>query len=107
MKTQLSQGERLRRVISQREFPTSRLSADLRASATSYARRRASVNRAEQTTATRAAHTPAGLGLSASYQAAGPVVDDQAEAALGIATQQRALVSDRSARRRRRDVRGR
>ena len=42
MKTPMSEGERLRRAISQREFPTSRLSADLRASATSYARRRVS-----------------------------------------------------------------
>ena len=42
MKTLRSEGERLRRAISQREFPTSRLSADLRATATSYARRRIS-----------------------------------------------------------------
>jgi hypothetical protein len=42
MKTLMSEGERLRRLISRREFPTSRLSAALRASATSYARRRAS-----------------------------------------------------------------
>jgi hypothetical protein len=42
MKTLMSEGERLRRAISQREFPTSQLSADLRASATSYARKRVS-----------------------------------------------------------------
>jgi len=38
----MSEGERLRRSILQREFPTSRLTAELRSSATSYARRRAS-----------------------------------------------------------------
>jgi hypothetical protein len=40
MKTLMSEGERLRRAISQREFPTSRLSAELRAAATSYSQRR-------------------------------------------------------------------
>jgi hypothetical protein len=42
MKTRMAEGERLQRAISEREFPTSRLSADLRAAATSYARRRVS-----------------------------------------------------------------
>jgi hypothetical protein len=41
MKTATSECEQLRRAISHREFPTSRLSAELRAAATSYARRRA------------------------------------------------------------------
>jgi hypothetical protein len=41
MKTTASEDERLHRAISQREFPTSRLSAELRAPATSYTRRRA------------------------------------------------------------------
>jgi DNA-binding transcriptional regulator LsrR (DeoR family) len=40
MKTLMSEGERLRGLISRREFPTSRLTAELRASAVSYARRR-------------------------------------------------------------------
>ena len=42
MKTLTSEGERLRREISRRPSATSKLSAELRASATSYARRRAS-----------------------------------------------------------------
>jgi hypothetical protein len=42
MKTLMSEGDQLRLAIGRREFPTSQLSAELRASATSYARRRAS-----------------------------------------------------------------
>jgi hypothetical protein len=41
MKTTTTEGEQLRRAISRREFPTSQLSAELRAGAISYARRRA------------------------------------------------------------------
>jgi len=42
MRTTRSECEELRQLISDREFPTSRLSADLRARATSYTRRRSS-----------------------------------------------------------------
>ncbi len=45
--TTTSESERLRRAISLREFPTSRLSAELRAQATSYVHRRAAAGAAQ------------------------------------------------------------
>lgn len=48
MKTRTSESERLRRRISEREFPTSRLSAELRAEAVCYARRRCSEGASQQ-----------------------------------------------------------
>jgi DNA-binding transcriptional regulator LsrR (DeoR family) len=48
MKRTTSECERLRRLISEREFPTSPLSADLRAAAVSYARQRSSEGASQQ-----------------------------------------------------------
>ncbi len=47
MRARVSEGEVLRRTIAQRAFATSRLSAELRAQATSYAQRRAAEGAAQ------------------------------------------------------------
>ena len=51
MKSASGECERLRRLISQREFPTSRLSPELRAQAIAYARQRSSEGATQSTIA--------------------------------------------------------